>query len=333
MTTTTDQQDNLSAWPSDKYYNQTTLKKFNVVEFYHQILWASQQYEVEEETNKNKRKVVTFSTDPPIIHEYEPGYSKNCLFDYSFFKRKFHQHYHSDEEEEDRLLKQRPQQKQYVYHPPVAASDEEAEEQYDQHSHRLMKTRSLSEFRPIRNQQINNNQEKRSLPCFSTNSLVSVQQQQSPFLSAQIDVLPATTTENNSLSAATTPHFSLQQQEQQQISISTEEEGKNDPPPSYIEYNISLGDTNNEIFLLFDKFFNRNNAASLDKKYGSGNSNVVSSECMEDEEEKENTAHHAVIGGTGGKAFFRRTLRKIKSSPKLMRRYSMVSLRITNSEK
>ncbi|GAA5814960.1 hypothetical protein MFLAVUS_008463 [Mucor flavus] len=87
------EQDNLKAWPSD-----VTTSKFNVFEFYHKILWASQQCEEQ---------------------------------------RKFHQ---------------AKEQEKYFY--PTIEDDE----MYYQ-NRRLMKTRSLSDFKPIPNQLYHPNHE------------------------------------------------------------------------------------------------------------------------------------------------------------------------------
>ncbi|GAA5795995.1 hypothetical protein HPULCUR_001360 [Helicostylum pulchrum] len=123
------EQDNLKAWPSD------VTSKFNVFEFYHKILWASQQCEEEQVVPiKKKGCRVTFSLEPPIIHEYEPEFTntnKTCIHYYQSFKRKFHQ--------------VKKEQEKYFY--PTIEDDE----MYYQ-NRRLMKTRSLSDFKPIPNQ-------------------------------------------------------------------------------------------------------------------------------------------------------------------------------------
>ncbi|KAG2235327.1 hypothetical protein BDF21DRAFT_428919 [Thamnidium elegans] len=122
------EQDNLKSWPSD-----VPTSKFNVFEFYHKILWASQQCEEQVVPIKKKGCRVTFSLEPPMIHEYEPEFintNKTCIFDYQSFKRKFHQ---------------AKEQEKYFY--PTIEDDE----MYYQ-NRRLMKTRSLSDFKPIPNQ-------------------------------------------------------------------------------------------------------------------------------------------------------------------------------------
>ncbi|CEG79742.1 hypothetical protein RMATCC62417_14171 [Rhizopus microsporus] len=53
--------------------------KLNVIEFYHKILWDSQQ--LEPLPSKHGRRV-GFSTDPPIIHEYESECSGDLAFSY-----------------------------------------------------------------------------------------------------------------------------------------------------------------------------------------------------------------------------------------------------------
>lgn len=130
------EQDNLKAWPSD-----VTTSKFNVFEFYHKILWASQQCEEQVVPIKKKGCRVTFSLEPPIIHEYEPEFTntnKTCVFYYQSFKRKFHQ--------------ATKEQDKYFY--PTIEDDE----MYYQ-NRRLMKTRSLSDFKPIPNQLYHPNHE------------------------------------------------------------------------------------------------------------------------------------------------------------------------------
>lgn len=62
-------------WPSEHERN-----RINVVDFYHKVLWASQQY-TELLPTKNDRRV-SFSADPPIVYEYEPEYSKCQLLNY-----------------------------------------------------------------------------------------------------------------------------------------------------------------------------------------------------------------------------------------------------------
>lgn len=369
MITTVDQ-GNLRAWSSDKKYNTTNtpipnIKKFDIVEFYHQILWASQQQqeqqqqqpnceEEEKSTKRQNKKRVRFSKNPPMIYEYEPEYIKNRLFDYSYFKRKFHQYYHSTQQiDEGRLLKQRiaqqeQQKQQYVYQPPTTAKvviEEVIIDKYYQHNHRLMKTRSLSEFRPVRNQQFtttSNNKEKDFLP--KTSLFVSQHQQETPSSLAHINALSTT---------------------EKKLSTMEEEKDNNiDPPPSYIEYNVASGDTNSDTFHLYlDKVFNNTTSTLLEeeediKRCDSGNAglNTNSSKSsktvaaaptkilyddkkkqVEEEEEKgtnaekpmhKNSSNTGLGGGAGGKAFFQRTLQRMKSSQKLLKRKSsMIPLR------
>lgn len=139
--------DNLGAWPSDE-------RRFNVVEFYHKILWASQQCEEGSIREKGGNRV-TFSAEPPVIYEYEPEYSyptnkRTSYFNYRNFRppppswqqgeeRNYHHHHY-------------PQ-------PPIIIRNKEEEEEEEDLSlfqnHRLMKTRSLSEFKPIPNGDFN----------------------------------------------------------------------------------------------------------------------------------------------------------------------------------
>lgn len=86
------QKQDVDAWPSDFLEKE----KFNIVEFYHKILWASQQeqeqYQHYEDHNKT-RKRVTFSVEPPEIYEYEPEYTTSTStssFLSDYFKRKLH---------------------------------------------------------------------------------------------------------------------------------------------------------------------------------------------------------------------------------------------------
>lgn len=213
--------DNLDAWPSDD-------RKFNVVEFYHKILWASQQCEQVVSTIKEKGcNRVTFSTEPPVIYEYEPEYSntnkKTSFFNYQNFKS---------------------QQGDCYYYSQPLMNDYDDDNLLQ--NHRLMKTRSLSEFKPIPNQDFNTSS---LAPCYQSSM-----------------------------------------------------DDDNDPPPSYIEYNVYSNIDSN----LFESRFINNNL--VNKK------SVV----------KKESALWV------GQAFFQRTLRKIKSTPRLMviqRRSSMASLR------
>lgn len=204
--------DNLDAWPSDD-------RKFNVVEFYHKILWASQQCEQVVPTTKKGNRV-SFSTEPPVIYEYEPEYSntnkRTSYFNYQNFKSRQGDNY-------------------YYSQPPMDDYDDDSLYQ----NRRLMKTRSLSEFKPIPNHNFNSTVNS----CYQPLTIMD-----------------------------------------------------DDPPPSYIEYNIYSNLDNN----LFEARFTIPTKKVLKKETNSW----------------------------AGQAFFQKTLRKIKSSPRLMiqRRASMVSL-------
>ncbi|KAG2206840.1 hypothetical protein INT47_007596 [Mucor saturninus] len=130
--------DNLAAWPSDE-------KKFNVVEFYHKILWASQTSPIDEACHGNRR--VTFSTEPPVIYEYEPEYPQR----YSDHFKPPPSSRHSGENYNSYY---------YYLQPPTSPQDKEEEEDDDVdfsffRNHRLMKTRSLCDFKPIPNGDFN----------------------------------------------------------------------------------------------------------------------------------------------------------------------------------
>lgn len=81
--------DDLNAWPSDYQHRSA---KYNIIEFYHKILWNSQQQEIGESEKIGRH--VTFSKDPPKIFEYASEYDSShssTLFSsyHSLFKNRF----------------------------------------------------------------------------------------------------------------------------------------------------------------------------------------------------------------------------------------------------
>lgn len=120
--------DNLISLPSDN-----SRDKLDLAEFYHKILWASQQFEEQLAMPiKKKGRKVTFSLEPPIVHEYEPelisNTNKTYAFNYQTIKRNL------------------DQGKEKYYYCSTIPSDELCEQNV-----RLLKTRSISDFKPISN--------------------------------------------------------------------------------------------------------------------------------------------------------------------------------------
>lgn len=105
--------------------------KLNVIEFYHKILWDSQQ--LEPLPSKHGRRV-GFSTDPPTIHEYESECSGDLAFSY-----------YSSSQITELCYKEGIQPKMTTAH--------ESDTQNDNNQRR--RKRSRSKFVPISNMQSN----------------------------------------------------------------------------------------------------------------------------------------------------------------------------------
>lgn len=301
--------DDLNCWPSDR--NSASIrKKHNIVEFYHQILWASQLVENEQiATMKSKNGCrVSFSTEPPTIYEYEPEYikSKFGFFDYQIFRKRFQQHSQYQKEEQYQFISSKKSvahQQEEVYAVEEGLDDEEY------NNHRLIKTRSISEFRPVLNVRYNNynnikDDNTKATKCvpysFSKNMLDSVY---APL--AQIDIFY---TDTNRV----TPQ-SFYQQQQSATSLSSENTIV--PPPTNMEYN-SIRSYNNSNKIQASSESYHISPPDINHLKQNGGKNDI-------DLEPKKVDHK-------GQAFFQRTLRKIKSSPKLIelqRRSSIASLR------
>jgi hypothetical protein len=262
----------LNAWPSDCFEKE----KFNVVEFYHKILWASQhqqqEYQRYEDQNKIAWKRVTFSLDPPEIYEYEPEYTKaTTSFFPDYFKRKFHNL------ENEQYSTRKIQQQSSI---PL---DEKNFKDVT-----IVRVRSITDFNPVPNQQYNQQQQQQQVPSYYE----SMQAFDSSFM--HIDM-----------------SFEREQQEEMYaVSCSSsavmDESIISSPPPSY----------NEECVIKRKMSLTSGLKRRISMKFWSSNSNDTggnSSSCSNTTEEK------GLV----------RTLRKIKSSPRLMiqRRASVVSLR------
>ncbi|KAF1799947.1 hypothetical protein V8B55DRAFT_1367889 [Mucor lusitanicus] len=134
------QKQDTSAWPSDCCEKE----KFNIVEFYHKILWASQQeqerYQHYEDHHNKTRKRVTFSAEPPQIYEYEPEYTTSTLttsFLSGYIKRKLRP------VQNEQFPTKRPQPKSPV--PPLLLEDYFKDKT-------IVRVRSITDFNPVPNQ-------------------------------------------------------------------------------------------------------------------------------------------------------------------------------------
>ena len=138
--------DSLDCWPSDHAKRSTLGKKHNLVEFYHQILWASQSND-QQQTNKKGCRV-SFSSEPPTIHEYEPEYNKSKLIflDYQIFRKRSQHHSQHLKDEQHQFLSSKQSEKD------IEESNDSIEKEYLDHQP-LATRRSISEFQPIRNSQ------------------------------------------------------------------------------------------------------------------------------------------------------------------------------------
>ncbi|CEP15678.1 hypothetical protein [Parasitella parasitica] len=148
----------LKAWPSD-YFGR---EKFNIVEFYHKILWASQQplqqqqqqYQHYEDHSEVIQKRVTFSVEPPEIYEYEPEYSTETTATTTahifadYFRRKFH---HSGNEDYVPIENQQP---------PMPLDEDCFKEKT------VVRVRSLTEFNPVPNQFYQNQELQQQVPSY-----------------------------------------------------------------------------------------------------------------------------------------------------------------------
>lgn len=301
-------QDNLHCWPSDSD-TITIRKKHDIVAFYRQILWASQLCEMQQNTlerNDKRCKVVSFSSEPPTIYEYEPEYSKSKLgiFDYQIFRRRFQQHQLHQKDEHRQFISSKLEEKSLEVKKMVADDNEYK-------NHKLMKTRSISEFRPLRNMKysnLNNSSSKDgntpTLPySFPINTLDSVHV---PL--EQIDIFR--TNDNFTLSTQNRTTANTPYTYQQQHSSSSLSFDENDPPPTYIEYSVTNDSGNEKRENQFvDTKVNSINNSTRNTERERGNSG------KNDDVESTNAAKNQ---DSKGQAFFHRTLRKIKSSPKLI---------------
>ncbi|KAL9540909.1 hypothetical protein MBANPS3_009417 [Mucor bainieri] len=118
-------------------------QKQDAIEFYHKILWASQQeqerHQHYEDHNKT-RKRVTFSAEPPQIYEYEPEYTTSTMatsFLSGYIKRKLHPI------QNEQFPTKRPQQKLPV--PPLLLDDYFKDKT-------IVRVRSITDFNPVPNQ-------------------------------------------------------------------------------------------------------------------------------------------------------------------------------------
>lgn len=304
-------QDNLDCWPSD---DRTTSmrKKHNIVAFYHQILWASQLCEAQQNTldrNNKTCKVVSFSSEPPTIYEYEPEYSKSKLgiFDYQILRRRFQQHQLHQKDEHRQFLSSKLEEKNLEI--KKMGIDEQDDQEYK--NHKLVKTRSISEFRPLRNTKYSNLGNVASIDN-NTSTLPYSFSKSNAFDSiyvplAQIDIFQ--TNGNVALSthnkATRTPY--IYHHANSSTSLPLDE---NDPPPTYIEYNVASNGINEKKYTQFiEKKVNSINSSTDDTEKGKGDGGKHN-------DEGPTSAANNLDGK--GPAFFQRTLRKIKSSPKLI---------------
>jgi hypothetical protein len=102
------------------------------------------------------------------------------------------------------------------------------------------------------------------------------------------------------------------------------DDDSDDPPPTYIEYNISSNSNNNRDENTNQESFQFCATAHQSTNDSGGHVNLSGKKEEEDEPKKEEATN------SKSQAFFQRTLRKIKSSPKLIelqRRSSIASLR------
>ncbi|GAN01458.1 hypothetical protein MAM1_0007c00891 [Mucor ambiguus] len=278
---TDNQKQNANAWPSDCFEKE----KFNIVEFYHKILWASQleqeRYQHYDDHNKI-RKRVTFSVEPPQIYEYEPEYTTSTLttsFLSGYIKRKLHP------VQNEQFPTKRPQQKLSV--PPLLLDDYFKDKP-------IVRVRSITDFNPVPNQFYKQQQQQQKIPAYRE----SMHTFDSTFM--HIDM-----------------SFDIEHQEDMYaLSIGAPAELEEDsittqssPPPSYSDQECMIkrrksltGGLRKRISMNFWSSHSGESASST-----STDSNTVAAE----------------------KKGIIRTLRKIKSSPRLMiqRRASVVSLR------
>ncbi|KAI8070660.1 uncharacterized protein B0P05DRAFT_550600 [Gilbertella persicaria] len=71
--------------------------RINVIEFYHEVLWESQQDYIDTIQTHNEKRV-SFSSEPPKVYEYEPEPSGTLyLFDYEIYKQTIQQQEEEDE--------------------------------------------------------------------------------------------------------------------------------------------------------------------------------------------------------------------------------------------
>lgn len=258
----------LNAWPSDCLERE----KFNVVEFYHKILWASQQqYQHCEDQNKINRKRVTFSEDPPEIYEYEPEYTKTTT---SFFSEYFKRKSHNLENE------QYPTRK--IQQQPSVPLDEECFKDIT-----IVRVRSITDFNPVPNQQYK--QQQQQVPPYHE----SMHAFDSSFMHTDMS-------------------FEMEQQEEMYALSSSspaviDESIISSPPPSY----------NEECIIKRKKSLTSGLKRRISMNFWSSNSNNTGG-----------NSSSSSYSNTAEKKGLIRTLRKIKSSPRLMiqRRASVVSL-------
>jgi hypothetical protein len=130
-----------NAWPSCR--DKAPKERLNIVEFYHKVLWTSQQQSYCSDINQKRR--VQFSPNPPDIYEYEPEYNRGLLPKY--FKKKKFQYHLGDEHYPHNII--------HTQHHHTVCSNKAPVKQ-------LTKPRSLSDFRPIPNQQFNRQEKQHS---------------------------------------------------------------------------------------------------------------------------------------------------------------------------
>ncbi|KAG0938864.1 hypothetical protein G6F57_006560 [Rhizopus arrhizus] len=142
-------------WPSDHQRN-----RINVVDFYHKVLWASQQYTELLPAKNNQR--VSFSADPPIVYEYEPEYSKCQILNYrtifqkaKLYKQEFH-FYEKHQQLNEPFLAIAEEDN----HSEDAGSPENNADTYDKTilNARLQKTRSFTDIVSISRQLLGKSQ-------------------------------------------------------------------------------------------------------------------------------------------------------------------------------
>ncbi|KAK4511124.1 uncharacterized protein ATC70_012335 [Mucor velutinosus] len=276
------QKQNTSGWPSDCFEKE----KFNIIEFYHKILWTSQQeqerYQQYDDHNK-PRKRVTFSAEPPQIYEYEPEHTTSTLttsFLSEYIKRKLYP------VQNERFPTKRPQQKSPK--PPLLLGDYFMDKT-------TVRVRSITNFNPVPNQFYRQQQEQ--------------QQQEAPTYCKSMHTFDSTFMHMDM-------SFDIEHQEDMYALSTCAPANLEDsittvpsPPPSY---------NDKECMIKSKKSLTGGLKKRISMNFWSSHSGGSASSTTTDS----NTA-------VAEKKGIIRTLRKIKSSPKLMiqRRASVASLR------